>query len=281
MNLKIRKTQKGLTLIELLIAMTLGLFLIGGVIQVFLGSKRTYSVVTSQSYAQESARFGSYFLEKGLRHAGYWSALVRFRRFDVQPDLFDQETAIVTGSNNNDDSSDLILDDSDDIRVRMMGSQDGGITNCLGTVITATQLAVDHYYLAPANAANSENVPSLVCASEIFDFDSADYVITGGGVVERETLVSGIDDMQIQYGIAAADENSISRYVTADVVGNWADVRAVRIAVLGTSNDDSSGLSNTQSYSLLDEDYDATDQDDRRARVVFEQTVSLRNFIGT
>ena len=36
------KSQRGLTLVELMIAMLLGVFLIGGLLQIFISSKQTY-----------------------------------------------------------------------------------------------------------------------------------------------------------------------------------------------------------------------------------------------
>lgn len=53
--------QRGLSLVELMIAMALGLILTLGVIRIFISSKQTYTVVTSQSQAQENARVARHF----------------------------------------------------------------------------------------------------------------------------------------------------------------------------------------------------------------------------
>lgn len=63
--------QKGLSLVELLIAMTLSLLLMGGVLQIFLASKQTYSANTALSRVQESGRFAMEFLTSDIRNAGY------------------------------------------------------------------------------------------------------------------------------------------------------------------------------------------------------------------
>lgn len=63
--------QKGLSLVELLVALTLSLLLMAGVLQTFLASKQTYSANTALSRVQENGRFAMEFLSNDIRHAGY------------------------------------------------------------------------------------------------------------------------------------------------------------------------------------------------------------------
>ncbi|KUM40107.1 PilW family protein [Pseudomonas sp. EpS/L25] len=65
------KGQRGLSIIELMIALLLGLLLMGGVLQLFLSSKRTYLTNAALSQVQESGRFALEFLAYDLRNAGY------------------------------------------------------------------------------------------------------------------------------------------------------------------------------------------------------------------
>lgn len=59
--------QQGLTMIELMIAMLLGLVLMGGVVQIFLGSKQTYNLQEAQSRLQENGRLAMHFLPHDIR----------------------------------------------------------------------------------------------------------------------------------------------------------------------------------------------------------------------
>ncbi len=61
----------GFTLIELMIAMTISMVLIGGVIQVFISSKQAYRLQESQARMQENARFIFAVLSNSIRQAGY------------------------------------------------------------------------------------------------------------------------------------------------------------------------------------------------------------------
>lgn len=65
------KFQQGLTMVELMVAMVLGLVLVGGVIQIYISNKQTYRVQESQSRVQENVRYSLEFLTKDIREAGY------------------------------------------------------------------------------------------------------------------------------------------------------------------------------------------------------------------
>lgn len=63
--------QRGLTLIELMVAIVISLILTGGVIQIFLGSQQTYRFQESLSRVQESGRFALETMARDLRGADF------------------------------------------------------------------------------------------------------------------------------------------------------------------------------------------------------------------
>lgn len=65
------KFQKGFSLIELMIALVMGLFLIGGVISVFIGSSQSFSSNEALSRVQENGRFALEMISQELRSVGY------------------------------------------------------------------------------------------------------------------------------------------------------------------------------------------------------------------
>jgi len=64
-------TQRGLSLIELMIAMVIGLVLMLGVTQVFLSTRQVYSNQEAVSRIQESGRLALEFMSRDTRMAGY------------------------------------------------------------------------------------------------------------------------------------------------------------------------------------------------------------------
>ena len=71
MKLTTFHNQSGLTVIELMIGLMLSLLLVGGVIQVYLGTKSTYSVTEGMSRLQENTRFSMDMMASDIRMAGY------------------------------------------------------------------------------------------------------------------------------------------------------------------------------------------------------------------
>lgn len=59
-------------MVELMIALTTGLFITGGIIQVFLGMRQASRLESQQAHLQESMRFASDLLGNQFRMAGFW-----------------------------------------------------------------------------------------------------------------------------------------------------------------------------------------------------------------
>lgn len=70
-NVNSRRHQSGLSLIELMIAMVLGLIVISAVFNTFLGSSRSAQFSQGLQLLQENGRYGITTLQRGIRLAGY------------------------------------------------------------------------------------------------------------------------------------------------------------------------------------------------------------------
>ncbi|WP_428244084.1 PilW family protein [Gynuella sp.] len=71
------RNQTGLSLVELMIALTLGLVLTGGVIMTFISTKGMYTTQQGLSQIQDTGRLAVEFLEKDIRMAGYMGCATR------------------------------------------------------------------------------------------------------------------------------------------------------------------------------------------------------------
>lgn len=63
--------QHGFTIVEIMVAMLLGLILMAGVISLMVGNKRSFNEQIEMSRLQENARFAIEFLTRDIRMAGY------------------------------------------------------------------------------------------------------------------------------------------------------------------------------------------------------------------
>lgn len=65
------KKESGFSLIELMVALVIGLLLLAGVLNVFVGSRVTYSMQTGLAKLQENGRFAMSFIADDIRQAGF------------------------------------------------------------------------------------------------------------------------------------------------------------------------------------------------------------------
>lgn len=63
--------QRGLTIVEIMVAMVLSLILTAGVVEVFIGSKNTYRVNDALSRLQEDGRMALEYMSRDVRMAGF------------------------------------------------------------------------------------------------------------------------------------------------------------------------------------------------------------------
>jgi type IV pilus assembly protein PilW len=135
--------QAGLSLIELMVALLLGLVLMAGVLQVYLGSKQTYNIQEAQSRLQENGRLAMYFLPKDIRMTGFQGCRSRLNLAShivanvtvsgaptLTSDLFDI-TGGVSGSDNVTGmtiGSKAVVDSTDVITLQFGGSCGGHLT---------------------------------------------------------------------------------------------------------------------------------------------------------
>jgi len=69
------RRQRGISLVELMIAMTLGLVITAAIVQVYLGSRRNQVLQENLTGRQETARFAAEAIERDARMAGFRGCL--------------------------------------------------------------------------------------------------------------------------------------------------------------------------------------------------------------
>jgi len=66
------KRAQGFSLIELMLALALGIVVTAGIVTLFVGNNQTYTLLNGQSRMQENARFAVDFISRSARAAGYF-----------------------------------------------------------------------------------------------------------------------------------------------------------------------------------------------------------------
>ncbi|WP_017926233.1 PilW family protein [Thioalkalivibrio sp. HL-Eb18] len=71
LTISLSSAVRGLTLVELMVAMLIGLLLIGGTISIFISTQQTYRTQEAMSRVQESGRFAIERIARDARQAGH------------------------------------------------------------------------------------------------------------------------------------------------------------------------------------------------------------------
>jgi len=73
----LRQKQKGFSLVELMVAIVVGLILVAAVIELFVNNRQVYRVQDAQSRLQESGRYAMKILADNIEKAGYLGCATR------------------------------------------------------------------------------------------------------------------------------------------------------------------------------------------------------------
>ncbi|TQV77559.1 prepilin-type N-terminal cleavage/methylation domain-containing protein [Aliikangiella marina] len=232
--------QKGFSLVELMVAALLGLVLLGGVIQLFLGSNENYRMQDELASIQEDGRFALMFLNEQIEMAGW-----------TDPSSSQVVSAIDFGN-----SADGL---NDTIAMSYVRAIDGvNNLDCNGNVvlngIVTNQFSV-----------NADN--ELVCRG-----------MGAGGVAQP--LISGVSSFQVLYGVETelvCPDGVVDRYMTRDEVnaaGLTGNVMAVRVSLLLNSGEEILAENLTDQFQVADQNLNFND---RRVRRLFQETVFMPN----
>lgn len=264
-----RSHEQGLSLIELLVAMAIGLILLLGVSQVFLSSRQTFITNDAMTKLQENGRFALEFISNTARQAGYLSpGSTDDRPFPIEPincgkGSSSSNPCTSTGAGSTSDRVSFSAEPSLII--------DGNLRDCAGNVVPANRVIINSYFVIPPSADNPQ--PSLGCSS----YNRMDNT----WITQNQRLIDGIESLQVLYGITSnASTSSVASFISADRVDllyKWADVVAVRIAVLANSIDPVTPQPPQRNYYLLDAAPIASAADDRQAKQIFTTTIQLKN----
>jgi len=87
---------RGLSLIELLVALALGGILMGGAISLFVNNRATYEITNDMARLQESARFALQLMSQDIRMAGYVGCVNDVTKVNDNIDLDEGQLANIT-----------------------------------------------------------------------------------------------------------------------------------------------------------------------------------------
>jgi type IV pilus assembly protein PilW len=298
-----KRHQAGVGLIELMIAMAIGLFLLGAVGLLFVSTSASSRTSTLDSQMNEDASIALELIKKQIRLAGFSNIdATGGRKFSsiavrgCDGGFTTNNSALPFESmscNNSTAGNDALAIRYEATTLNTQPVTVSGVTkpsNCayegidpwdFDGDITTPKLAVadDRYYIAD----DTDGTPSLFCRGRT----------GGGGFGTATALIPNIESMQIRYGVTLAPvmnkplPHQITGYVTASNttlatpanLKGWERVAAVQICLIARSNQTvpRDGVDPNITGRYLDCDNNSVVNADGRVRRAYQTTIQLRN----
>lgn len=273
--------QFGLSMIELLVAMLIGLFLLAGIASSYVSSKKADIGRDQTSLLEDNGRIALETITNIIQHTGYASSssngsLVPFvvsptdvvsftcpggSQSVVNPGLFNNANRVVRDRATGDSLAVVYYGDNNLFTDCLGGelpptcriSSPGGPT---GIIPPRASRIFSSFYIAPDN--------TLRCA--------------GSRNARAHVIAEGVENIQYLYGVDADSDGQVDRYLNATnlaVTRLWQGVISIQVAVLIRSLKPVKSAAESKRYTLLDQSI--TSDNDKFKREVFTTTVRIRN----
>lgn len=304
--------QKGLSLVELMVALAIGMLLMLGVTNIAINGNRAHQEITALGQQLENGRYAMQVLTDDLKHAGFFGRLfggIPAYGLSTLPDpctvdptaLLNHAGIAVQGYNAPADASALScladanfkantdilvirrastratapadLNDNE-IYIQALPSQgvlDRGsawdesgvhaqpLTLLDGSAASIHKYRVDIYHISPCSIADGGNCDA--------DSDGGNPIPTlkrltldETGQFSSESLVEGIEDLQIDWGIDRNGDGAVDASIPGssdddyeelpDDINEWKDVVAAQIHILARNIQPSPGYTDQKTYSF-------------------------------
>lgn len=236
-----RHPQSGLTLIELMISLVIGLVIIIAMTVTYLGSGRSGKYQAAFAQMNEDAQIAMTLLSREFQLAGYTRPVGITGGNSFTPTFADRPivgcdqgfSAVPAAAStilcNAAAGASPAIEVGYEADLQNTVPTGGDASDCLGNSLPAVvgaqpyYIARNRYYIANSAASGR---PELHCGS-----------YSNAASRAGQPLVENIDSWQILYGernaeVAAPPPRQIVRYVTAGNVADWNNVLAVRVCLL-------------------------------------------------
>ncbi|MBD9679048.1 PilW family protein [Pseudomonas sp. PDM18] len=309
--------QRGLSLVELLVAMALGLLLLAGVIQVVVGSKRSYQSGVALAELQENGRFALEAMAQDLRNAGFTGACTGalINASGVGDAQYAVERSPVEGYGAGMPAAAWVpsgrLANTDAVLLRYASDpvlEARSISANRMFLVSSSAVAGAFYLLSDQQSClllrNAGNAASLLAdrslehflapATRVYPYRYAIYWI-GRGVdgtpglfvtdnsqtsfkPNTEELVNGVAGMSLRYGVAGAGSEAVAAYKAAREM-TTGDWRRVRTVRVSLLLQSQTREVDEAPKALQFDGRTVPPNAERRLRLVMSSTITLRNLL--
>jgi len=314
------KRCSGFSMVELMVAMVITLILLAGIGQIFLASKKSFTIQDSLGRLQENGRYVVDTLAQDVRRAGYLGGALSIEEAagslpiatgvdtcsgTAWARLLDTPIIGLNGSATGYNCIPNYLAGSGDIiAIRYAAPWELGSLTTPTPVSTMIYLHSNPKDPKTARLYLGSQLPTKAAGDRQAELVARAYFIANSGQTcayqganmsvpslyrvslnnssqpgTPEEIASGIEQLQILYGIDDNGDFSVNSYVKADAVADWSQVVAVRFWVLTRAECPETGYTNTTTYEMGDGENFTPPTNDHYRRQLYQTTVNLRNYL--
>ena len=263
-SISVMQQQRGFTLVELMVALTIGLVLLAGVAQVFASNKQAYRYNESLSELQDNGNFAMQFITTQLANAGRVPNPQLFNRAGQDPNDWSVLEAMVYPAAN----------------LPVSGTEGGA-----GNDTLIINIAYPNTIATPPTDCSGASIPAPGNFSLGNNFGISNTITIATGASGRPSLfcngveiIEGVENLQVEYGVDTDGDRMVDRYYKINAVPavNIRDILTVRVALMiATVKEARSEQTSTTIKDLAGTS--VTLSNDKRLRQVYTATVRLHN----
>lgn len=304
MNSRLQHPQRGVTLVELMVAIFLMLLVTMATVALYSVNSSSKRTIDASQALDDTARYVFELIGQAARDAGYPGAIPDENAAGTARttlvNLFDDcelnasstpcpvlgfDNAKVGSSGYGESAGADGINDSDSLALRFNGAPEsasgGTVLSCAGTTVVPAnkeeELGLSIFWVKM-----HKGEPELYC-----------NYLSAAGTPQSEPVARGIESFQVMYAVdcqgSPCDSDGIpDRWVSASDVqaAEWRNIRAVRVGLIvrgpigssqAASGDDLYPLGEKFSSGSSESGLTFTPPDDRRLRRVYTTTFVLRN----
>lgn len=310
------KRQQGFSLVEMMLAMLIGIIIMGGILSVYTNTRDLQRSSEDQVNLVTDARFALETIGYDLRHAGVFGgtniqSLIKCRMDDascpaampaatgdcfnkwyinIQQPIFGSEGVVPGGYS-------CILDhraNTDVLVVRYADSNPVDTASLVsGTAYVRSNYLAGQLFAGTAQPVIPDDEGPLTGNHQLYSraYYISDHTYTpgdgmpslrrvdlvNGPQVQDQLILPGATNLQIQYGEDLDEDGAVDKFVNADAVTDFTKVYAVRLWVLIKTEREEEGLDTSRTYTIAGNNI-AVPNDGYR-RMLISSVIKMRNMV--
>jgi len=317
MNIKNKngKRQQGFSLIEMMVAMVIGIIIMGGILSVYTNTRDLQRSSEDQVNLVTDARFALETIGYDIRHAGVLggntneAGLITCKMGDascpaamplavgdchaewyinIQQPIFGGEGIVPPAYScitNHQPNTDVLV-------VRYADSNPVATTGLVGgTAYVRSNYLAGQLFVGPTQPVIPGDTGQLTANHQLYSraYYISNYTNTpgdglpslrridlvNGPEVKDQLILPGATNLQVQYGEDSDGGGSIDQFVNADAVSDFKKVYAVRLWVLVKTEREEKGLNTARTYTIAGNTVNTPN--DGYRRLLISSVIKMRN----